>query len=48
VVKSSGLGYGNRSAGKIPAGLVLIFEVEWFEIQSSREESEIDGVRVNC
>jgi peptidylprolyl isomerase len=29
----SGLGYGNRSAGKIPAGSVLIFDVELFEIQ---------------
>jgi peptidylprolyl isomerase len=29
----SGLGYGNRSTGKIPAGSVLIFDVELFEIQ---------------
>ncbi len=29
----SGLGYGERSAGKIPAGSTLIFEVELFEIQ---------------
>lgn len=29
----SALGYGDRSTGKIPAGSVLIFEVELFEIQ---------------
>jgi peptidylprolyl isomerase len=29
----SDLGYGNRNAGKIPPGSVLIFEVELFEIQ---------------
>jgi peptidylprolyl isomerase len=29
----SGLGYGDRSTGKIPAGSVLIFDVELFEIQ---------------
>lgn len=27
------LGYGNRSVGKIPAGSVLIFDVELFEIE---------------
>lgn len=29
----SGLGYGNRSTGKIPPSSVLIFDVELFEIQ---------------
>ncbi|CAI3792313.1 putative FKBP-type peptidyl-prolyl cis-trans isomerase FkpA [Rheinheimera sp. MM224] len=29
----SNLGYGNRSAGKIPAGSTLIFDVELFEVQ---------------
>ncbi len=29
----SGLGYGNRSAGKIPPGSVLIFEVELLAIE---------------
>jgi peptidylprolyl isomerase len=29
----SNLAYGNRSTGKIPAGSVLIFDVELFEIQ---------------
>jgi len=29
----SGLGYGDHSTGKIPAGSVLIFDVELFEIQ---------------